>query len=530
MSFDLGNLLPLFVAGPMGVAFIVSLAARLRRERVLDVIAVVAALSLFTLTVLLLLSAGGTQVRWVGGWGNLSSMKLLGVALHCDGLTRLLLAVINLIAFLVVIYATDYIKRYTSPGLFYSLLFLMIAGMNGVVLAGDLFNLYVFLELASLCSYALVAFGTRARQLEASFKYLVLGSLSTLLVLTGIVLLYSFTGTLNLAQMTREMSAAAAAHGGKLPAAAFLALGFFIAGFGLKSAMVPFHAWLPDAHPAAPAPVSAMLSGVLIKAVGAYALVRVVFNVFGANVAVANILMVLGSISMVVGVVCAFGQKDLKRLLAYSSISQMGYVILAFGIACDVLARKGPDFRAVAELAAFGGLFHLVNHASFKSLLFLSAGAIEHATGTRNIEELGGISKRMPVTGWCLRIAALSISGVPPFSGFWSKLVIIIAAVQAGHWGLGALAVAVSLLTLTLFVKVQRSVLGGEPTAKTAGAREAPAGMALPMAALACVVVAVGLLGFLCPPFRHAVFDPARDVVVRGDEVLRSVDIGSLQK
>ncbi len=525
MAFDLTNLLPLFVAGPMGVAFIVSLVARLRRDRVLDVIAVVSALGLFTLAVMLVISGGAASLLWVGGWGNLSARGLLGIALHCDGLTRLVLAVVNLVAFFVAIFATDYIKRYTSPGLFYSLFFLMIAGMNGVVLAGDLFNLYVFLELASLCSYSLVAFGTRARQFEAAFKYLVLGSLSTLLVLTGIVLLYSFTGTLNLAQMTRELSAASAAHGGKLPAAAFLALGFFLAGFGLKSAMVPFHAWLPDAHPAAPAPVSAMLSGVLIKAVGAYAIIRIVFNVFGASPAVATILMVLGSLSMVVGVLCAFGQKDLKRLLAYSSISQMGYVILAFGIGCDVLARKGP--QAVAELAVFGGLFHLVNHATFKSLLFLTAGSIEHATGTRNLDELGGLSGRMPVTSWCCRIASLSISGVPPFSGFWSKLIIIIAAIQAGHWGLGVLAVAVSLLTLALFVKVQRAALGGATTEKTADAHESSPAMAMPMAALAAVVVAVGLLGFLCPPFRHAVFDPARDVVVRGVSVLSDVEIGS---
>lgn len=511
-GIDVNNLLPLFVAIPLGVAFLMPMAAKLRRERLLDVVALLAALSLFALAVMLMRVASGSTVYWVGNW----KPPIPGICLVSDGLSRLMLLVVNVVAFLITIYAAEYMKRYTGIGLFYSLFFSMIAGMNGVVLAGDFFNLYVFIEVASLSSYVLVAFGIEAEQLEASFKYLVLGSISTLVVLTGVVLLYSLTGTLNMAQVGREMGRiAAAGAGAKAP---YLALGLFMAGFALKAAMVPFHAWLPDAHPAAPAPVSAMLSGVLIKAIGVYALVRITFNVFGPSIGAAWVLMTLGTISMVVGVFLAVGQWDLKRLLAYHSISQMGYVVLAFGVGAEVLANHGPV--AVASLAVFGGLFHMMNHAAFKSLLFLTSGAIEYATGTRQLKELGGLAKLMPVTSSCCRIASLSIAGVPPFSGFWSKLVIIIAVVQAGHVVLGTIAVIVSFMTLVSFVKVQRYVLGGEPSEKTAGAREVPAGMAIPMVTLSAVCLVLGVVVFLYPPFTDSVIGPARDVVVRGLEYI----------
>ena len=157
----------------------------------------------------------------------------------------------------------------------------------------------------------------------------------------------------------------------------------FIMGFGLKSALVPFHPWLPDAHPAAPAPISAMLSGVLIKALGVYALIRLIFNVFGLSPFISSVLMVLGGLSMVVAGLLAIGQDDLKRMLAYSSISQIGYVVVA-------LALGTP-------LGIVGGLFHLMNHATFKALLFLSSGAIEYSTDTRKLSLMGGLNQRMPV-------------------------------------------------------------------------------------------------------------------------------------
>jgi multicomponent Na+:H+ antiporter subunit D len=266
-----------------------------------------------------------------------------------------------------------------------------------------------------------------------------------------------------------------------------------------------------------------MLSGVLIKASGIYLLCRVAFNIFAPTLPVAHVLMALGVISMVVGAFLMVGQWDLKRLLAYSSISHMGYVVLAIGVGAEVLARGGET--SVAQLAIFGGLFHLVNHAAFKSLLFLTSGAIEYATGTRSLKELSGLSKRMPITSSCCRIASLSISGVPPFNGFWSKLVIIIAIVQAGHYVLGAVTVLVSFMALVTFIKVQRHTLQGEPSAKAAEAREVPAGMALPMLALAAICVVAGVIVFLYAPFRESVLQPARDVMVGTTEYVGKFEL-----
>jgi multicomponent Na+:H+ antiporter subunit D len=326
------------------------------------------------------------------------------------------------------------------------------------------------------------------------------------MVLTGVALLYGLTGTLNMAQVSQVATSAG------MPKAVYLALGLFMAGFGLKAAMVPFHAWLPDAHPSAPAPISAMLSGVLIKAIGVYVLSRITFNIFAPTVHVAQVLMALGVVSMVVGVFLAVGQWDMKRLLAYHSISQMGYVVLAFGVGAEVLATHGST--AVASLAVFGGLFHMVNHAAFKSLLFLASGAIEYATGTRDLKKLGGLSKRMAVTSACTRVASLSIAGVPPFNGFWSKLLIVIAVVQAGHYVLGAVTVLVSFMTLVSFVKVQRYTLAGETSEATALAREVPAGMTLPMLVLAGLCILVGVAVFLYSPFGEGLLGPARDAMI----------------
>jgi multicomponent Na+:H+ antiporter subunit D len=426
----------------------------------------------------------------------------------CDGLSRLVLVTISMVAFAAVIFSLQYMQRYTSKGFYFCLFFLMVAGMNGVALAGDMFNFYVFLEVAAIASYSLVAFGVESEELEASFKYLILGGLASTFVLFGIGILYNLTGTLNMEAIRGQMAAL-----GNNPAL-LVAAAFFVMGLGLKAAMVPFHAWLPDAHPSAPAPISAMLSGVLIKVLGVYALGRVFFTVLGPRLDYATVLMALGALSMVVGVLLAVGQTDFKRLLAYSSVSQMGYIILAFGVGVAVIARGGPDAKVVAGLAIFGGVFHLFNHAATKGLLFLCSGATEYATGTRQFSELGGLAHRMPVTSWCCRIGSLSIAGVPPFSGFWSKLIIIVAVVQAGYYGLAAIAAGVAFLTLLTYIKVQRYVIGGELPERHEGVREVPVGMCVAMVALAIVCVGAGVL---CPYLMAgegvAFLDQARDAV-----------------
>jgi len=511
------NLFPLFVAVPLGAAFLLPILGKLRARGLLDLLATVVALFGLVLAVGVLLD-GRTATVWIGGW-TAAAGGPLGINLYADGLTRLMLVITSLVSLAAVLFSISYMNRFTGKALYYSLFFLMVAGMNGVVLTGDLFNLYVFLEIAAISSYALVAFGCESEELEASFKYLVLGALGSTFVLFAIGMCYNQTGTLNMAQV-----AAFVRTNGMNPVL-LLAASMFFAGFGLKAAMVPFHAWLPDAHPSAPAPISAMLSGVVIKALGVYALCRVFFNVLGpSGQTFSVVLMALGALSMVVGALLAVGQWDFKRLLAYSSISQMGYVVLAVGLAGWLVAEGGAA-QTVAKLALFGGLFHLFNHAAFKSLLFLCAGATEYATGTRDLKRLGGLGERMPLTSTCCRIGALSISGVPPFNGFWSKLIIILALAQAGrfwagYYWLAGFAVLVSFLTLLMFIKVQRQVLQGELKPANSGIREVPAWMCAAMILLAAVCVGAGVL---CPLIQADLFEPARDVLMSGLTYARTV-------
>ncbi len=500
-------LLPLLVAVPLAVAFLIPMVAR-RSGRLADVLGNVATLALLALAVLAFPIRGAYRI---GGWN-----PPIGISWVLDGLTNLMLVVVNLVSFAATLFSVQYMEQYAAKHRYYALFLLMVAGMNGVVLTGDLFNLFVFLEIASISSYALVAFGGRHEELEASFKYVVLGSIGSTLVLFGIGFAYGLTGYLNMAAISMAITSR---QSGPL---LVLASVFFIVGFGIKAALVPFHPWLPDAHPSAPAPISAMLSGVLIKALGVYALSRVLFNAIGVTALTGAALVAVGVLSMVVGVFLAVGQWDFKRLLAYHSISQMGYVVLGIGLGGYVLASGGS--RDTAALAMLGGIFHLANHSVFKSLLFLCSGSIEYATGTRQLKEMGGLRERMPLTRATCTVASLSIAGVPPLNGFWSKLIIIIAAFQAGFPWLAAVTVLVSLVTLISFLKVLRYAFLGTLSEALRQVREAPALMSVALVMLAVLCAGMGLL--LIPGARQLVLDPAVASLSQGLGYARSALAG----
>lgn len=474
-----GEYIPLLVAVPLAGAFFCALAAR-KSGAFADTVGTLVVALVLALSIYAVVSPPSTH--GVGGWP-----APLGILLVMDGLASFMLLIVSLVAFLVMIYSLSYMNAYSGRWQFHTLFLLMLAGMNGVVITGDIFNLFVFLEVASIASYALVAFGTGKHELEAAFKYAVMGSLGSLLLLLGIAFLYGYTGTLNMAHMAERL--------GELGAAPITvtALVLLLGGFALKAAIVPFHSWLPDAHPSAPAPISAMLSGVLIKSLGVYTIARLVFNVFGAGPGLLNLLLVLGAVSMGIGVVLALRQWDMKRLLAYHSVSQVGYMILGFGLG--------------TPLGIMGGLFHLFNHSIFKSLLFLNSGALEQATGTRNLKEMGGLAGRMPTTSWTTLSASMSISGVPPFSGFWSKLIIVMACVEQGRWFYGAWAILVSVLTLASFLKVTKFAFLGRLRKGLENVREVPWPMRLGMAVLALLCILGGLM--LLPAVKEMVLAPA---------------------
>jgi multicomponent Na+:H+ antiporter subunit D len=481
------NSIPLFVAIPLGMGFLtVMLGKRIRW--IPDLI------GNGTLAVLLVMSfttIGKEQLYHMGSWAT-----PLGIDLRLDGLSSLLLIAINVIGFAVTLFSIQYMRMYTSKVHYYGLFLFMVGGMNGVCLTGDLFNLFVFMEIAAIASYALVGFGCEHEELEASFKYIVLGSIASALILVAIALIYALTGTLNMAQMAEKISAISS-----IPRALLLSITLLICGFGLKAALVPFHAWLPDAHPSAPAPVSAMLSGVVIKALGIYVIARLVFNVFNAAPQLLEIVRLLGAISMVAGVLLAIGQWDMKRLFAYHSISQIGYIAIGIGLG--------------TPLGIIGGLYHLVNHSVFKSLLFLNAGAVEYATGTRDLKKLGGLNKEMPVTGTTSLIASMSIAGIPPFNGFFSKLIIVAACVLSGHFFLAAAAVFVSIMTLASFLKVQRYGFFEKAKMSIDSIRRTPIFMSLSMIFLAFLCVAMS--AFIVTGLRNPwLISRATEVLLKG--------------
>jgi multicomponent Na+:H+ antiporter subunit D len=503
------KLIPLYIILPLGAAFLIPIIGRILKGFQKTVTSLVF-LFLIGMSIKFIIGGVNEPISYkIGGWEPVNGIPI-AIYLVLDGFSVFMLCIINLLAFLSGFYAISYIRKYTAENNFYALFSLMVAGMNGVVLTGDLFNLFVFLEIAVIASYALVAFGIEKEELEASFKYQVLGGLASLLILFGIGLLYWNTKTLNIADISVIIKTSAY---NKFLIFSQLVL---IAGFGLKAAIIPFHAWLPDAHSSAPSPISSMLSGVLIKAIGIYAIIRLFFNMFAISHEIAITITTLGILSMVIGSLLAIGQWDIKRMLAYSSISQIGYIIMGVGVGLMILTSGGN--KTIAALSIFGGLFHLVNHAVFKGLLFLSAGAVEYRTGIRDLNKLGGLAGKMPVTSSSSLIASLSISGMPPFNGFFSKLVIIIAAIQGHYYWLAAIAIIISIITLAYFLKLQKNTFYGKASDKTNNIKEVPFTMCFSMIVLAVLCLALSLL--IIPGIREAVMEPVVNAIINKADYL----------
>lgn len=399
--------------------------------------------------------------------------RLLGTTFRVDALARVMflaIAVVGLCAALVARYA--YVDE-EQEFRFANLLLLVTAGMNGVVLVHDLFALYVFLEITAVASLVLIVIERGKAAFEGAFKYMVLGAVATSLLLSALALLFISAGGTSFDVVAAALRAAGRSR------LELVAVAMFLVGLGIKAGLVPFHGWLPDAYSAAPAPVSVLLAGIVTKTCGVYTLIRLVDAVFGYGEPVRGALLAVGAVSVVVGAISALGQRDLKRMLAYSSVSQVGYVVL--GLAA------GPGLGLV------GAVFHLFNHAVFKTLLFVNSAAVERQAGTRDMDRLGGISARMPVTGATSVVALLSTAGIPPFSGFWSKLLIVLALWKAGHPGFAALGVAASVLTLAYFLSMQRRVFFGQLAESCSRLEEANAWGLAPALALAALTIALGV-------------------------------------
>jgi len=329
----------------------------------------------------------------VGGWE-----KPYGITLVIDELSLILLIISSILVFVTFIYSLQNIKQ--DNGKFYFFFLLLSTALNGIFLSGDLFNIYIFFDLTIICSFILITFGDNKYSLKGSIKYLILGTLASLFLLLAIGFSYAETGVLNLEYLKSQISLIDI----RTQIVIFI---FFLAAVGIKSAIIPFHTWLVDAHSTAPIPISALLSGIIVKS-GVYIFIRI--SSFDLSIPKLNeIIIVLGAITAVGGVIGALMQWDIKRITANHTISQIGFIFVAIGTG--------------STIGLAGGIYHIVNHAFFKALLFLCAGALIYRTGTKDIREQK-IGWSMPITFIAYIIGILSISGITPFNGSVSKTLI----------------------------------------------------------------------------------------------------------
>lgn len=365
----------------------------------------------------------GTVVHAMGSWP-----PPFGIILVADLLSSGMVLLGSSVAMVALCYSVGYVEEEGQRLAYHPLFHLLMMGIYGAFLTGDIFNLFVFFEILLISSYALVAFAGEDYQLEASLKYATINLVASAVFLLAVGGLYGVMGTLNMADLSVKIGRLQ--DPGPLPTIFLL----FIAVFGVKASLFPFYFWLPDAHSSAPTPISAMLSGVLIK-VGAYSILRVSSVIFvPLRPDAKEWMLTLAAVTMVVGACGALAQSDVKRLLAYSSVGQMGYIILGLGIG--------------TPLALVSTLLFIVNHALAKAMLFLTAGVVIEATGTRDMEKMGGLGRPMPWTAGAFLIGVMAIAGVPPLFGFFAKFLLIQAALEAGYGFLAALAAGLAIVTL----------------------------------------------------------------------------------
>ena len=417
---------------------------------------------------------------WMGS-RSIAGGYAIGIALEVDALSLFFGLLIATAVFVSGIYSIKYMERDDNIPQYYTLFLMLAGGVIGLVLSGDIFNMFIMVEILTFAAVALTAFRNQVfGALEAAFKYLVVGCMGSTCILTGVIMLYAQAHTLNFAQLSAIIPNC-------MNNTTKIAFALLYIGFSTKAFIVPFHPLAADAHGAAPASISVLISGVLTKS-GIYGIIRLTYFLFQTMglTSFQFLLVFVGCVSMFVCVTMALAQHDFKRLLAFHSISQIGYVLTAVGL-CTALG-----FSA--------GLYHAMNHTLFKGLLFLAAGAVLHETGTTNLDELGGLSKKMPHTTVLFLIGAFSISGIPPFNGFASKWQIYNAcfekAAETGSIGyvlVTIICLITSVLTLASFVKVSQSVFFGRLPEKYNDVKEVPFGMRFAMGIFALLCILTGL-------------------------------------
>lgn len=407
----------------------------------------------------------------------------IGIEFLIDPLIALLVMFVTGLAFLIVVYSFSDIQHELKPhqySSYYVLIMLLMFSMLGMLYTNDIFNTYVFMEILSIVSTAIISIKHKRANFLASFRYLMLSSIGSLTILMGLAFLYMVTGQLNMDSMSVVISNVWTLY----PTNLVLAIGFILIGLAIKSAMFPLHIWLPDAHSSAPSPSSAFLSSIVVK-IYIVVLIKIIYRVFGveiiASLRIDDFILVMASLGMIFGSIFAIGQKDIKRLLAYSSVAQIGYIFLGIGLLTPI------------GLAA--GIFHIFSHALMKSALFLSAGSIIYSTGKRKLVDLDGIGFKMPITLITFSIAALGMIGIPGISGFMSKIYLGLALISDKHPIFLSLILLSSFLNAIYYMPILiSSFLKEDILVKNSLQKDpVPLTMLIPMIVITLAVLLIGL-------------------------------------
>ena len=411
----------------------------------------------------------------MGGWA-----PPWGIEYAVDSANAFILLLVSGIATVVLLYCPSSVSKEIRAGrehMFYCMFILCLTGLLGIAITGDAFNVFVFLEISSLSSYALIAMGSQRKALTASFQYLIMGTIGATFFLIGVGLLYMITGTLNLADLQTRIPQIQDSR----PLLA--AFAFITVGLALKAALFPLHLWLPNAYAYAPSGVSAFMAATATK-VSLYVLLRFTFTLFGAEFAFGElplhwVLLVPAVIAMFAGSFSAIFQRDIKRMLAYSSVAQIGYITLAIALA--------------SQAGVQAAMLHMFNHGLMKAALFCALGCIFYRIGSTRIEAMAGLGRQMPWTFAAIVAGGLSLLGAPLTAGFISKWFLVQAALEQSLWWLVVLIVASSMLAVVYVWRLVEALYFKEPAAGRKNVREAPLSVLLPTLLLAAANIYFGL-------------------------------------
>lgn len=460
-------ILPIIIPFIIGAVLII-FAKHHRLQRVLSGIT---AVGMFILSIYLaiIVYQDGAIVLEASNWA-----APFGIVLVADTFATLMVLLTSLLSVACLFFAFKTITSQREKFFFYPFYFFLLVGVNGAFLTGDIFNLFVFFEVMLLASYALIVNGGTAYQLRESFKYVIINVFASALFVVAVAWLYSVTGTLNMAHISERV--AELEQTGVLNVIAIL---FFIV-FASKGALFPLYFWLPKSYFGPPAAIAALFGGLLTK-VGIYAIIRVFTLIFYHEPTYTHkaVIVTIAGFTMLFGVLGAVSQFDFKRVLSYHIISQVGYMVMGLGI--------------FTPLAVAGAIYYIIHHMIVKTALFLFAGAAERVTGTTDLKKMGGLLKTHPLLSWMFFISAISLAGIPPFSGFFSKFPIILAGFQEGQYIISGVALLVGLLTLFSMIKIFSFAFWGKQKHTKEQAKLPIGKLLLPIAPLVALTIIFGI-------------------------------------